>query len=64
MTGNILYIIPLFTQLLAKTQKCLLTIYLLPAFVVLIEPRKPGAKGGAAGGGYDRGGAGGVGGSV
>ena len=40
MTGNVLYITLLITWLLAKTQKItynLLTIYLLPAFVVLIS---------------------------
>ena len=42
MAGNVLYIIPLITWLLAKTKKifhmvCLITIYLLPAFVVLIS---------------------------
>ena len=42
MTGDVLYIIPLITRLLVKTKKLLhmvwlVTIYLLPAFVVLIS---------------------------
>ena len=40
MTGDVLYIIPLITRLLAKTKnftRCVFTIYLLPIFVVLIS---------------------------
>ena len=37
MTGDVLYIIPLITRLLAKTNGVSFTIYLLPAFVALIS---------------------------